>query len=192
MFRSDSCERDLLLLSPSSSESPLLVLTIGSETRVTVLGLDSPLVEQVEVAVVDVVGAGSVSPKSCCGWWRRDSASVLLGGTDDFPSARPSVFAPSIRACAPASNLAFDRSLLFINFMRHRETRSDSICIANRLASSLEYPVISRLLTIPVTLEGSNLDFATIWSTSTMTAIYDIEDTEWTLTLLGYKLLSIK
>src|SRR5207245_4584181 len=130
MFRSDSCERDLLLLSPSSSESPLLELTIGSETRVTVLGLDSPLVEQVEVDVD--VGAGSVSPKSCCGWWRRDSASVLLGGTDDFPSARPSVFAPSIRACAPASNLAFDRSLLFINFARYWETRSDSIFITNR------------------------------------------------------------
>ena len=157
----------------------------------TVLGLDSPLVEQVEVDVV-VVGAGSVSPKSCCGWWRRDSASVLLGGTDDSPSVRPSVCAPSIRACALASNLAFDRSLLYINFQRNWETRSDSIFIANRLASSLEYPVISRLLTIPATLEGPNLDFATIWSTPMLIAIYDIEDTEWTLTLLGYKLLSIK
>src|SRR5207245_1859392 len=100
MLRSESCERDLLLLSPSSSESPLLVLTIGSETRVIVLGLDSPLVGQVE-AVVVVGGAGSLSPRLCCGCWRRDSASWLLGGTDDSPSARPSV-----RACALATNLA--------------------------------------------------------------------------------------
>src|SRR5439155_18016045 len=110
MFLLESCDRDLLLLSPSSSESPLLVITIGSETFGTVLRLDSPLtgrfeavvVEVVELAlvlcgwsrrdsasVVVVVGAADPSPM-LCGCWRRDSASLLLFWADDTASDRTS------------------------------------------------------------------------------------------------------
>src|SRR5439155_10378605 len=76
MFLLESCDRDLLLLSPSSSESPLLVTTIGSETFGTVLRLDSPLTGRVEAVVAEVVDLALV----LCGWSRRDSASVVVVG----------------------------------------------------------------------------------------------------------------
>ena len=168
MFLLESCDRDLLLLSLSSSESPLLGITIGSETFGTVLRLDSPLTGRVEAVVVEVVdlalvlcgwsrrdsasvvvvvvGAADPSPV-LGGWWRRDSASLLRFWADDTASDRMSG-----RTGALCTFLTVDDNFCCISFWRNRRARSDSIFIAIRLASSLEYPVISRLLIVSATL----------------------------------------